>query len=67
MATYAITINERTKEGRQLAAALAKSKAVVSFSGGKRLSGLTEALDDLRKGRVFEAKDGADLVRKCLS
>ena len=66
MATYTIKINERTKEGKRLAAMLGKSKAVTMFSHGKKYPGLEEALDDVREGRVFEAKNADDLIKQCL-
>ncbi len=67
MATYTIKINERTKEGKRLAAMLGKSKAVTMFTHRRRTyAGLEEALKDVREGRVFEVKDADDLIRQCL-
>ncbi|MGE4587568.1 MAG: hypothetical protein AB7D05_09520 [Mangrovibacterium sp.] len=66
MATYTIKINEKTKEGKRLAAMLGKSKAVTVFSHDKKRPGLEEALEDVRQGRVFRAKDADDLIRQCL-
>ena len=66
MATYTIKINEKTKEGKRLAAMLGKSKAVTVFSHDKKRPGLEEALEDVRQGRVFHAKDADDLIRQCL-
>ena len=67
MATYTIKINEKTKEGKRLAAILGKSKAVTVFAHDKKRPGLEEALEDVRRGRVFEVSSGADLLKKCLS
>ncbi len=65
MAVYTIKINEKTKSGKNLAAFLRSSKDVLSFES-KRDPDLEEALEDVRKGRIFEAKDADDLIRQCL-
>ncbi|MGV8139377.1 MAG: hypothetical protein AB2L20_29635 [Mangrovibacterium sp.] len=52
MATYTITINERTREGKRLAALLRASKQVTSFRESERIPDLEEALEDVREGRV---------------
>ena len=64
MATYTININERTKTGKNLIEFLKTLKGVVSI---KSVSGLDEAMDDVRAGNVYKAKDSKDLFKKCLS
>jgi hypothetical protein len=66
MATYTITINEKSKAGKNLAAFLRSSKDVISFREARKDPDLEEALEDVRQGRVFEAKDADDLIRQCL-
>jgi hypothetical protein len=67
MATYNITINERTKAGKRLVTLLKSLNEVVSLSKVNKVTAMDEALDDKKNGRIFEAKNSADLINKCLS
>ena len=67
MATYTINIDEKTDTGRNLVAFLRSMKDVVSFTDIKKRTGLDEAFEDKKEGRVFDAKDAADLIDKCLA
>lgn len=66
MATYNITINEKTRSGKKLVALLESLSEVVAFTEVKKKKGIDEALDDIKNGRVFEAEDAKDLIDKCL-
>ncbi|SHJ17141.1 hypothetical protein SAMN05444280_11282 [Tangfeifania diversioriginum] len=66
MATYTITINEKTKAGKKLVALLESLNEVVSISEIRKSKGLDEALEDVKHGRVWEAKNAKDLINKCL-
>jgi len=65
MATYSITINERTKKGKLLIDFL-KTLDGVEIKKEKGNNALEEALDDIKAGRVYKAKDAADLINSCL-
>lgn len=67
MATYTITINEKTKAGKKLVALLESLNEVISISKIRKSKGLDEALEDVKHGRVFEAENAKDLINKCLS
>ena len=64
MATYTITINERTKTGKNLVAFLSTLSDIVTIKPAH--SGIDEALDDVKHGRVTKAKDATDLLKQCL-
>jgi hypothetical protein len=61
MATYTITINERTTEGKGVLKLLQSLKNVVTIQP----NGLDESLSDIKHGRVHYAKDAKDLIRQC--
>jgi malonyl CoA-acyl carrier protein transacylase len=67
MATYTITINEKTRAGKKLVALLESLNEVVSFSEVRKNKGLDEALEDVKHNRVYEAENAKDLINKCLS
>jgi hypothetical protein len=67
MATYTITINEKTKAGKKLVALLKSLNEVVSLSEVSKNKGLDEALEDVKHGRVYKADSAKDLINKCLS
>jgi len=67
MATYNITINEKTKAGKKLVALLKSLSEVVSFSKVSKTTAVDEAFEDVENGRIFEADNAADLINKCLS
>lgn len=64
MATYTITINERTKAGKNLVAFLSSLKDVVSIDS--KISGIEESIEDIKHGRVYKAKNATDLIKQCL-
>ncbi|MEN8121371.1 MAG: hypothetical protein ABFS35_13545 [Bacteroidota bacterium] len=63
MATYTITINERTATGKNLVAFLRSLKNVVSIS---KIAAIDESLADVRNGKTYKAKNAKDLIEKCL-
>jgi hypothetical protein len=67
MATYTITINEKTRAGKKLVALLESLNEVVSFSQISKSKGLDEALEDVKHNRIYEADNAKDLINKCLS
>ena len=64
MATYTITINERTKTGKNLVAFLSTLSDIVTIKPAH--TGIDEALDDVKNGRLTKAKDATDLLKQCL-
>lgn len=66
MATYNITINEKTRAGKKLVALLESLSEVVSFTEVKPKKGMNEAFEDIKNGRIFEADNAKDLIDKCL-
>jgi len=62
MATYTVTINERTTEGKGVLTLLQSLKNVVTI----KTNGLDESLLDIKEGRVNYAKDAKDLIHQCL-
>jgi hypothetical protein len=67
MATYTIKINENTKAGKSLITFLKSLKEVVSVSEIKSSPAIDEALEDVRKGNTFTAKNSSDLFNQCLT
>ena len=68
MATYTININETTKEGKSVLALL-RSLSSISFVKDKKaakISSIDESLAEARMGKTYKAKDGFDLIDKCL-
>lgn len=69
MTTGTLTFDENTTAGKILLSVLKASPEYVfkiEKTKKHRKSSLDKSLDDLEAGRVFEAKDGKDLVRQCL-
>lgn len=66
MATYIITINEKTRAGKNLVALLKSLNEVVAFSEIGNDKAINEALDDMINKRVYEAENAKDLINKCL-
>jgi hypothetical protein len=66
MATYNITINEKTRARKKLVALLESLNEVVAFAEVKKNKGMDEALDDIKNSRVFEAENAKDLIDNCL-
>lgn len=67
MATYTIKINENTKAGKSLVTFLKSIKEVVSISEIKSSPAIEEALEDVKSGNTFSAKDSTDLLNQCLA
>ena len=61
MATYIITINERTAVGKSVLTLLKSLKDVVAIQP----NGLDESLLDIKEGRIHYAKDAKDLISQC--
>lgn len=61
MATYTITINERTLAGKGVLTLLRSLKDVVTI----KPNGLDESLSDVKEGRVHYAKNAKDLINQC--
>jgi len=61
MATYTITINERTNAGKGVLSLLQSLKDIVTI----KPNGLDESLLDIKEGRVHYAKDAKDLIHQC--
>jgi hypothetical protein len=61
MATYTITINERTAAGKGVLTLLQSLKDVVTIKPNV----LDESLLDIKEGRIHYAKDAKDLIRQC--
>ena len=64
MATYTITINERTNAGRQLLSYLLGLGLVKDKVTTRKKTGLEEAEEDIREGRVYTASSAADLFNQ---
>lgn len=67
MTTFTIKINEKTKAGKSLIAFLKSLKDVVFISEVKSSPAIDEAIEDVKNGNTYKAKDSADLLNKCLS
>jgi hypothetical protein len=65
MATYTITINDSSKKGKILIDFL-KTLDGVEIKKEKSNNALDEALNDVKEGRVYKAKDTTDLINSCL-
>ena len=61
MATYIITINERTSVGKGVLTLLKSLKGVVTI----KPNGIDESLLDIKEGRIHYAKDTKDLISQC--
>ena len=64
MATYTVTINERTNAGRQLLNYLLG--LVKERVSAKKKSGFEEAEEDIKAGRVYTASSAADLFNQLM-
>jgi len=61
MATYTITIKEKTKAGKALLSLLRSLKDIVIIQP----SGIDESLTDIIEGRVYFAENAKDLINQC--
>jgi hypothetical protein len=66
MATYTITINERTNSGKKLMDYLKSIDGVKVEKTKTNNSAIDEAIDDINNGRVYKAKNADDLINSCL-
>ena len=66
MATYTITINERTNSGKKLMDYLKSLEGVKIEKAHVHNSALDEAMDDVESGRIYKAKNADDLINSCL-
>jgi hypothetical protein len=65
MATYTITISDSSKKGKSLIDFL-KTIEGIEIRKEKSNNALDEALEDIKEGRVFKAKDATDLINSCI-
>ena len=66
MATYTVTINERTNAGRQLLNYLLGLGLVRDKVASRRKTGFEEAEDDIKAGRVYTATSASDLFNQLM-
>ena len=66
MATYTITINERTNAGRQLLSYLLGLGLIKDRVTTKKKTGLEEAEEDIKAGRVYTATSASDLFNQLM-
>ena len=66
MATYTVTINERTNAGRQLLSYLLGLGLIKEKVATKKKTGFEEAEEDIKAGRVYTAKSAADLFNQLM-
>ena len=66
MATYTVTIIERTNAGRQLLNYLLGLGLIKERVTSKKKTGLEEAEEDIREGRVYTASSAADLFNQLM-
>ncbi len=70
MATYMITFDERTADGKHIMEFLQKNKRLIDIKPSSKLadkqqqSGLDKALDDVKHNRIYTAKNTKDLMQK---
>jgi hypothetical protein len=66
MATYTVTINERINAGRQLLNYLLGLGLIKDKVTERKRTGLEEAEEDIRNGRVYTASGAADLFNQLM-
>lgn len=68
MVTMTVHYDERNKDA-QFLANIIRSVSYMRVEDVKKTkkNSLDRSLDDLKAGRVFEAKDGKDLLEQCLN
>ena len=67
MATMTISYDGRSKAARSIVEMLRHADFFTIMEEPKRKSGIELAYEDVAAGRVYRAKDGADLIRQCLA
>lgn len=66
MATYTVTINERTNAGRQLLNYLVDLGLIKDRVATRKKTGFEEAEEDIREGRVYTASSASDLFNQLM-
>ena len=66
MAAYAIQINERTLAGQSLLEYLTSLGVIVERLKPRHKNGLEEALEDVKKGRVYHAANADEMFTQIL-
>jgi 5S rRNA maturation endonuclease (ribonuclease M5) len=66
MTTYTITINERTNSGKKLMEYLKSIEGIKVEKAKTKNLALDEAIDDIKNGRTYTAKNADDLIKSCL-
>lgn len=66
MATYTVTIDERTNAGRMLLNYLLGLGLVKDKVVSRKKTGFEEAEDDIKAGRVYTAKSASDLFNQLM-
>jgi hypothetical protein len=61
MATYTVTINEKTTEGKGVLTLLQSLKNIVSI----KPNALDKSLSDISLGKIHYAKNAKDLINQC--
>ena len=67
MATLTLNYDGRNKTARSIVEMLRSLDIFHVVETPARKSGIEQALEDVAAGRVYRAKDGADLIRQCLA
>ena len=63
MATYTITVNERSNGGRALMAYLRELGVLVEKKSSTKKSSFVRSQEDVRKGRIESFEDSEDMFR----
>lgn len=66
MATYAVNINERTQAGKSLYLYLHSLGVISARLDQRRRPAIDEALDDVRKGRVYKVENVDAMFKQIL-
>jgi hypothetical protein len=66
MATYAVNINERTQAGKSLYLYLSSLGVISERLVQRRRPAIDEALEDVRKGRVYKAESVDAMFKQIL-
>lgn len=67
MATLTLNYDGRNKTARSIVEMLRSLDIFHVVETPARKSGIEQALEDVAAGRVYRAKDGADLIHQCLA
>ena len=61
MATYIVTINEKTSAGKSVLNLLKSLRDIVTIKS----NGIDESLEEVHKGKVSYAQNAKDLINQC--